>query len=151
VLVNRDDVAGCPRCGRGLDVSGERLVCPGCKGHLVVEAEIRQLVGEMLAKIRARTFELVPLPFADREPVPEDPTITCPRCAAHMTRHTLYELAVDRCPAHGVWFDGAELEAALAKAAEPTWKASLKQKIAAGAGLAAFIGVELAILLLGAL
>jgi len=45
-------------------------------------------------------------------------TIECPRCAAQMTKHLLYDVEVDHCKAHGVWLDGDnELRLVLANAA----------------------------------
>jgi hypothetical protein len=34
------------------------------------------------------------------------PTIECPGCESQMRKHTLYDVEVDYCPAHGVWLDG---------------------------------------------
>ena len=148
-MVLRDEIADCPRCQRGLEVAGDRLVCAGCRGQLVTEAELQHLVAGMLTKLHADLREPQPLPFADAERRPQDPDVTCPRCTTVMTRHLLYTLPVDRCSAHGVWFDGTELESALNKAAEPTWKLTVGQKIATAAGIALWIGVELAAVLLG--
>lgn len=147
--MNRDELTECPRCDRGLETAGDRWKCAGCKGQLVTEPELQHLIAGMLTKLHQDLREPQPLPFQPAEVQADDPAITCPRCTTVMTRHTLYTLPVDRCPAHGVWFDGTELERALTKAAEPTYKATLQQKIIGTAGIALFIAAELAAFLLG--
>jgi Zn-finger nucleic acid-binding protein len=146
--VNRDEFLECPRCQRALEVAGDRVKCAGCKGQLVTEPELQQLIAGMLTKLNQDLRAPAPLPFEPCEPRADDAAVTCPRCATVMTRRTLYTMAVDRCPEHGVWFDGTELERALTKAAEPTWKATLGQKIAGTVGVALFIAAELAAFLL---
>ena len=44
---------------------------------------------------------LLPGPAADAR--------ECPRCPTKMASVALYGVALDRCPEHGIWFDGEEL------------------------------------------
>lgn len=74
----------------------------GC-GVLVTEAALRSAIVEG-TDVAAETFELELEP-PERFQAP----IKCPRCEELMAQHQLYTMQVDRCPAHGVWFDGPEL------------------------------------------
>lgn len=117
--MERDEFPTCPRCATALDRRGERLVCTACHGLQLNEAEISQLVAEMLVETvsmfgwRDRVAEPQPLALEDRA----GERLTCPQCVAAMEPRRLYGLDVDRCPAHGIWFDGEELEQALQAAA----------------------------------
>jgi len=56
----------------------------------------------------------------------------CPSCENMMERLQLRQVPVDRCPAHGVWFDRGELEVGLAAALMPEeeWFAAFVQELA---------------------
>lgn len=135
----RDDHATCPNCGRGLDPNGRRLVCGACAGVMVPEDELRAMVAEMLVGAAKAQDELPELPF---EPVEfADRPKTCARCPARMAKHRLYGMLVDRCEAHGVWFDDTELQAALANASASVSRLSTHEKVmmgAVGGGVFAF-------------
>jgi Zn-finger nucleic acid-binding protein len=136
----RDDIATCPACGRGLDASGRRLYCGACAGVLVTEDELRALISEMQAgkpvgSAGPRSLALEP---ADRA----EARRTCPRCPARMAKHRLYGMLVDRCPAHGIWFDASELQDALARVGAEAARPPLRDKVlvtAAGVGWVAFL------------
>jgi Zn-finger nucleic acid-binding protein len=123
----RDDHAMCPNCGRGLDPNGRRLVCGACAGVMVPEDELRTMVAEMLVGA-AKAQEGPPeLPY---EPVElTDRSKTCARCPATMTKHRLYGMLIDRCEAHGVWFDDTELQSALANASASVSRLSTHEKV----------------------
>lgn len=56
---------------------------------------------------------LVELPW---RPSSEERARPCPECAAPMQNVKLGTVALDRCEAHGVWFDPSELAALLGQA-----------------------------------
>jgi hypothetical protein len=96
------ETSRCPTCGAGLRASGERLCCDTCNGILVGERDLATTIGEHAS-----------LRFVDRTPR------TCPRCQRVMTPCRLeatidgelvaVDTEIDRCDAHGVWFDAGEL------------------------------------------
>ena len=46
-----------------------------------------------------------------------EPVLRCCNCSKPMVKGTLFQVTVDACGAHGVWFDRSELETTLATAA----------------------------------
>jgi Zn-finger nucleic acid-binding protein len=105
----RDDFATCPDCDVALDPYGTRLTCARCHGTLVSEAELVELL---------RTFD-ADHPRAIRWPVVERRSDRrCPRCPAMMDGMRMEGIVVERCPAHGVWFDHGELARVLAPDAD---------------------------------
>jgi Zn-finger nucleic acid-binding protein len=134
----RDDLATCPACGRGLDANGQRLVCSACAGVLVPEDDLRAMLVEMQAGA-AKEQETFELPFESMESY--EPPRRCARCPAQMTKHRLYGMLIDRCEAHGIWFDNTELQTALQTAGNEAPRLSLHEKVVAvtiGGGLTAF-------------
>ncbi len=95
-------LSGCPACGAALRATGERLCCDTCNGILIGERDLATTIGEH-ASVR----------FVERTPR------TCPRCQRVMTPCRLeatidgqlvaVDTELDRCDAHGVWFDAGEL------------------------------------------
>lgn len=50
------------------------------------------------------------------EPKDLEQPVNCPRCAEPMERDHYFsgfEVLIDRCPQHGIWLDGGELQALL--------------------------------------
>jgi hypothetical protein len=86
---------------------------------LVPEQELLDEIGtqqaEALLKPRV-DFNGAQRPFAafvyelGPEVVVREPALPCPRCATTMTKHALFAVVIDRCPAHGVWLEDRELE-----------------------------------------
>lgn len=103
----RVETVRCPVCDeRALAVRGSRLACEGCNGALVPEDDLRGLIAE--ASKLAITDEV----SGDYVLVPattDEAARTCPRCTTTMTKHELRDITIDRCGAHGIWFDGDEL------------------------------------------
>ncbi len=94
----RDDTSACPRCQRALSPQPggpTRLWCEHCRGVLVPTAEAEQLISEL----GRAPFSLPAGQPGDRQ---------CPRCVAKLARFTLFGVELDRCIAHGVWFDAKE-------------------------------------------
>jgi hypothetical protein len=107
---------------------------------LVTEDELRELIAEMQTK--SPGDPAAPHALALEPAHLYEAVRTCPRCAARMTKHTLYEMQVDRCEAHGIWFDDQELQGALAKVGADAAKMPLRDRIAltaAGVGWIAFV------------
>jgi Zn-finger nucleic acid-binding protein len=113
----RDQHHNCPRCNHELRVFGERLVCDHCEGLMLTEDDLRNAIVELTG--------LAPV-FALRDEAPGKRA--CPRCSTAMTTAKLsIELEgekptkpgpeLDRCAAHGLWFDESELADVLAPVA----------------------------------
>lgn len=143
----RDDAPTCPVCSeRALDQINTRWKCAGCGGVLVPEPELLALAAE------AKKHGITDAPLEKLEygtPKTPEPFRTCPRCVAQMTKHDLYGITVDKCDAHGVWFDGEELARVIEKyslAGLP--KVALWKKIVAYGTMAAAIGGDVAIIVL---
>lgn len=149
----RDDFATCPRCGTALTPVGRRWSCAGCQGLLLTEAEVSELVAEMLQGTystlgwNARVVEPQPLVLPART-APGD-ALTCPRCTTHLTPVTLYGIDVDRCAAHGLWFDRAELESALQKARATAGTGSLGEKVFGAALVTVYVAANILALIFG--
>jgi Zn-finger nucleic acid-binding protein len=63
--------------------------------------------------LEQRTASLVELPW---QPNVEAHVRACPECGTAMATVKLGSVALDRCEAHGVWFDDKELAALLKQA-----------------------------------
>lgn len=109
----RDSFATCPRCARALDRNDTFSECGQCHGALYTDKALYDLVSEaqIQALLTSRDHEhWAREPFAQSlalEPSRDGaPTITCPACDSQMQKHTLYNVEIDHCLAHGVWLDG---------------------------------------------
>jgi Zn-finger nucleic acid-binding protein len=108
----RDDNPRCPSCDAALVRTSTRLICEHCHGALVPDAAIAELLAELAPHDHRSVAErLAPATAPPRH---------CPCCAAVMEPSRLYETVVDRCAAHGTWFDAGELEDVLASCGEVT-------------------------------
>lgn len=99
----------CPNgacAGQALILDGSRWRCPACEGLFVEPAVLEALVTEMVGE-----------PWAAPPPAGAPGERRCPACASALTVEALEGATVDRCAEHGVWFDPAELPAALQHAA----------------------------------
>lgn len=108
----RDSFERCPRCAVELVDARSARACPQCRGLWLREAVLSEMVIAMLPPGAA----FGRLQFAD---VPQRDRIACPSCGQAMELASLADVIVDRCAAHGVWFDTDELERALAHTALP--------------------------------
>lgn len=106
-MPDRDTFATCPVCDIALQPQGARFVCDRCGGVLVGESELLELMRELDAN-RALEWPASAPPTNRR----------CPRCAAMMTGVRMEGVRVERCVAHGVWFDCGELAMVLAPDAD---------------------------------
>jgi Zn-finger nucleic acid-binding protein len=105
----RDEFPTCPTCRAALTPAPDerRLACGTCEGVLVTDAAVMAAVQGVLAHHDApETLPYEPATLAE-------PAYQCPRCAAQMAKHSLYGIQIDRCDAHGVWFERQELQRVL--------------------------------------
>jgi Zn-finger nucleic acid-binding protein len=93
----------CPKCNVELVEAGRTSRCETCDG-----AWVREEV--LVAMLEQSANTLVELPWRDNV---EDHVRKCPECAAAMKTVALGDVALDRCAAHGIWFDAKELAALL--------------------------------------
>src|SRR5690606_9452862 len=94
----------CPRCDVALALvahprSGDRFVaaCPQCAGVWLDAHEASKL--------------LAPFGTAGLKPAAVSGAVACPQCRIAMAAVVtpVGEIEIDRCPAHGVWFDRDEM------------------------------------------
>lgn len=103
------EALACPVClDQPLAYGAGRWTCGRCRGLFVEDAAL----ATMLASMTNAPGELPP-------PSGAPGSRACPLCASAMRAEPLEAVPVDRCDGHGVWFDEAELEEALARAGEP--------------------------------
>ncbi|HLL21105.1 MAG TPA: zf-TFIIB domain-containing protein [Kofleriaceae bacterium] len=100
--------AMCPRCRTVELTSGELQHCTSCQGSWVSQLTLGEHVGAMQVDVEPRllwqeTQHRVGLP--------------CAVCKHTMETALLFGVPVDRCHAHGVWFDKDELSEMLRRSA----------------------------------
>jgi Zn-finger nucleic acid-binding protein len=105
----RDEFATCPDCNVALQPHGSRLACDQCHGTLVTEGELV----ELLCSFDPKHGRTIAWPATERTSGRR-----CPRCTTMMVGVRMEGVAVERCPAHGVWFDYGELARVLAPDAD---------------------------------
>lgn len=98
----------CPVCSKPLAQAGYTERCATCTGAWIHEDV---LVGIM----QERTSSLVELTW---QPRASAQVRACAVCRQPMQAVSLGTVALDRCPAHGVWFDPEELAALIKHAKE---------------------------------
>jgi Zn-finger nucleic acid-binding protein len=92
----------CPACDAAeLDREGN---CARCGGQWVDEEVVEQRTGDL---------ELTGGGYSERH---------CPMCDEKMEEPRIFDVPIDRCAAHGLWFDKAELDEVLRRAHGGTWK-----------------------------
>lgn len=96
----------CPRCRTTLG-DGELRHCSGCEGAWIPHETLVEHVGKM----QLDEPRLAWAAATDRLGLP------CPVCRHRMEPLHLFEVPVDRCHSHGVWFDKHELAEALRRSA----------------------------------
>jgi Zn-finger nucleic acid-binding protein len=120
--VYRDHGSRCPACDAPLAALEATLPVEGCEAcggvWLGPEAAVHVLrgLGDALEQEIARASAGVAARAAVR---PSDPgTRVCPTCAQTMGRLEVAKTVVDSCPAHGTWFDRAEIASVIAVCGE---------------------------------
>lgn len=86
--------------------------CPQCGGLWVDEGVLEEMVLEMLPPGPLRRLQLEVM---ERSEAP----VGCPSCHEQMHQTRIHDVVLDRCRKHGVWFDRAELGAALLRVGDP--------------------------------
>lgn len=96
----RDQRERCPRCGVELVDARAARGCPNCRGLWVALPDLLEMATQMNAGPYA-----VQLPFVKsaHQPMP------CPTCTELMGTWSLFDVQLDRCEKHGIWFDPDEL------------------------------------------
>lgn len=97
----------CPRCPKAALGAGPLRSCPTCHGSWVAEETLSEHVAIMQTAPPRLQWSV-----AMRAALP------CVVCRAPMETLSLFEVAVDRCRAHGVWFDTHELAEVLHRSAQ---------------------------------
>jgi Zn-finger nucleic acid-binding protein len=109
VSAHKGKTLGCPACkDTKLQYEGERWTCSTCAGCFVEDAALTAMVMEMTN---------TPWTVPDVKGGPGDRN--CPVCETPMIVEVLEAVTIDRCKAHGVWFDDTELQSALHHASTP--------------------------------
>lgn len=94
----------CPKCAVALVEAGQTHRCEKCDGAWIAEASLVAILEQRTATA------LGDLEWAPR---PEDKARPCAQCQQAMQMVNLGSVELDRCAAHGVWFDADELTALL--------------------------------------
>ncbi len=102
----------CPEDASELEVRGDAHACPSC-GGLFVPSPAAARIDEEPERFSGLDTSAAPAEAAGR---PATGYRRCPVCSTMMSRFNYGKVSgvlVDRCPAHGVWFDQGELTAVL--------------------------------------
>lgn len=103
VSAHKERRLGCPACREtALAYAGDRWACPTCAGVFVETAALEAMISD----VANRPWNVPVVTGAPGERA-------CPVCDAAMLVEVLEAVTIDRCAAHGVWFDDTELQAAL--------------------------------------
>jgi len=112
----RDPTLKCPACDATLRAFLTRQVCDGCDGMLLT-------LEDLAGGIHDLTSITPTFAYRDEQPGAR----CCPHCRTAMTRCRLVltleegtekpRPELDRCPAHGIWFDAEELAKVFEKVA----------------------------------
>lgn len=98
--------SNCPTCKTPLSQAGYTEKCSTCDGAWVAEETL-------VAVLQERASAMVDLPWRPRT---QDRVRGCAVCGSPMQAVSLGDIPLDRCPAHGVWFDEAEFAGTIAHA-----------------------------------
>lgn len=99
----------CPRCRTAPLTGGELRHCPNCQGSWIPEEALHARFTTMTSEIKPQIrWEVTPARLG----------LPCAACGHTMEALLLFDVPVDRCHAHGVWFDKDELAAVLHRSAQ---------------------------------
>ena len=108
-MAYRDEHERCPRCGTEMMDAVVGRACAQCRGLWISPGD----VAVMAANMQTPPIP-VPLPMRandSREQLP------CPTCREGMLTRNLFDVPIDICTQHGIWFDANELGLVLLRAA----------------------------------
>ena len=111
-MIYRDHLEQCPRCHVELVDAGSARRCSNCGGLWLQEDVVTEMVLEMVPPGMFGRLVVQPRP----EPRTDD--LGCPECKRPMQRIAMHGIPIDRCTAHGIWFDPDELEQVLRRCAK---------------------------------
>lgn len=109
-MAYRDEHERCPRCGTDLIDAVVGLACVGCRGLWISPADVEEM---------AINMQMPPGPVdlpLDVDPSRRQP-LACPTCREGMDLFLIYQVQIDVCETHGIWFDANELATVLLRAA----------------------------------
>lgn len=131
----RSASGACPACNSALREFHTRLVCDACEGIMMSLADLSHGIFDMTSLEPALSF--------DKE---ADGKRQCPRCDQAMKRCEVRieleghiekpHVELDRCDAHGLWFDKEELGRVLEKVAGKGYGGGAGRKQVAKDGVA---------------
>lgn len=99
----------CPACSNGvLDRNG---TCQTCRGVWLPEEVVREQAG--------RSLVFTGGVYGERR---------CPVCDETMDEPLVFDVPVDRCEPHGMWFDKAELERVIERSKVVGWQSRPEPK-----------------------
>lgn len=102
------DALDCPRCSTSLNVWKDfRGIVAGCDTCGGIWAEVKTLKA---ATLRPEAKNHQTRTSIERTPDLDEP-VDCPRCGQTMERELRGAVVLDRCRAHGHWFDADEIAA----------------------------------------
>lgn len=111
----------CPACATVTLRDGQ---CTGCEGTWLDEAAV-------VARI-ARDLDIGGPGRSD---------LACAVCQARMTGYLVFEVGIDRCAAHGLWFEKTELDEVIKRAHNDEWRLyGTSQGVPNGNALGVLIG-----------
>lgn len=95
----RDERPACLYCDGGLEKRARLWFCGQCHSKLYPTRELETALDEVSPDdIRPLEQRLIPSVRV------RGPSV-CPLCKTEMTTWSIYDVAVDRCDAHGIWID----------------------------------------------
>jgi Zn-finger nucleic acid-binding protein len=119
----RDQCLACPACTTTeLKFYGDRYACAQCAGTFVQNAAFEAMAMDVSNEV----FQLPP-------PAGTAGSRACPVCNEAMVVEDFDRVPIDRCAAHGIWFDANELAIALERASgqfEHGWRAWIRRVFA---------------------
>ena len=90
----------CPRCRTVALTDGDMRHCVQCKGSWVPEETLHAHISAMTSEVK---------PVIDWSVTHKRVGLPCAACKHTMETLLLFDIPVDRCHSHGVWFDKDEL------------------------------------------
>ena len=107
-MIYRDSTEQCPRCGTDLIDARAARGCESSGGLWIGAGDVQEMVQQMQ---NPPVPLQLPFQLDSRQPLP------CPTCTELMRTMLLYDVPIDACTKHGVWFDAQELAKVLLRAA----------------------------------
>lgn len=107
-MIYRDSTEQCPRCSTDLIDARAARGCESCGGLWIGVGDVQEMAQQML-----NPPEPLTLPFQ----VDSRQALPCPTCTDSMRTLLLYDVPIDSCAKHGIWFDAQELALVLQRAA----------------------------------